>query len=113
VQVLLNGGLKLTNASIAGIAGNAPGWTFRLFGGAGVVFARAVTVGVEAVQQPTEIDGFAGADVPATLAVFGRLTPAGGRFSAEIAFVRIVGLLAPDVDVKAVNRLLAGASVRF
>lgn len=35
--VLVNGGGKVTNAALYGIAGNAPGWSARVFGGVGFV----------------------------------------------------------------------------
>jgi hypothetical protein len=113
VAILLNGGVKVSNAVLAGIAGNQPQWTPRVFGSVGVVLSPGVTVAGEFVQQPTKIEGFNGATIPATISLVARIAPTGGRFGAEVALVRLAGVIAPGVDVQAVNRLMAGVSVGF
>lgn len=112
-SLLVSGGMKVTNASLVGIAGNAPGWSARAFGAVAVVVADLVTAGVEAVDQPRAIEGVAAAELPAIVSLFARGSLPGGRVSLEAGLTRLAGTIAPGVDVKAVNRLVVGASVRF
>jgi hypothetical protein len=113
VSLRAGGGLKFSNASRLGLAGNAPDWTPLGFAAASALVAGLVEVGAEILQQPAEIDGFPAHDVPATLSVFVRLTPLGRRLAIDAAFVRLAGEIAPGVDARAESRFLVGASFRF
>lgn len=111
--VRATGGVKFTNASLFGIAGNAPEWTSRGFGAASVAFGGIIELGGEVVQQPGEIDGFTGADIPTTVTTFARFMPAARRLAIDLAIVRLAGEIAPGLDVDATNRIVLGASYRF
>ena len=122
LSILLNGGLKATNASLFAFAGTATGWAARGFGAAALVVANKVTIGSEVLQQPKAFEGLPEADVPATISAYVQATPAGAHLSLTLAIVRLAGEIASNpptfpgrtsVDVKAVNRIVLGATVRF
>ena len=54
VAILANGGLKMTNASMMGLAGNSPDWTAAGFVAGGIVLREMVTVGSDFCEQPWE-----------------------------------------------------------
>lgn len=58
LSVLLSGGLRATNASFMGMAGNTPSWELRGFASGGVGLSGRLFVGGEVYQQPSHIDGF-------------------------------------------------------
>lgn len=122
LSILLNGGLKATNASLFAFAGTATGWTARGFGAAALVVADKVSFGSEVLQQPKAFEGLPEAEVPTTISVYVQATPAGAHLSLTLAIVRLAGEIASDpptfpdrtsVDVKAVSRIVLGATVRF
>jgi len=110
--VLLNGGVKFTNASLLGLAGNAPDWTPVGFVSGAVDLADTVLVGAEWLQHPADIEGVPNADVPGTITLFARIG-VGRRVSIDAAFVRLADEIAPGVDVKATSGFLAGVSYSF
>jgi hypothetical protein len=81
VPVLFNAGLRGTNASLWGLAGNAPGYSARGFGALAFVFTLPnkgnLIVGSEAAQQPQRIkDGSAAIlDVPTSVVYAVRYVP--------------------------------------
>jgi hypothetical protein len=114
VSAIFTGGVKATNASLLGLAGNAPGWSIRAFGAAGVSISDALVIGVDLLQQSARIDGMlATTDLPATVAYYVRFIPIKARLDINIGIVRLGNTLAPGLDIKANNRLTAGASFRF
>jgi hypothetical protein len=113
LAVVLNGGVKITNASLFAIAGTASDWTARGFAAAAVDVAGRVVVGGEILQQPKAFEGLPEADVPSTLSAFVRVTPVVDRLSVVLALVRLAGTIAPGIDADAVNRLGLGATFRF
>ena len=67
-SVQVNGGVKMTNASLFGFAGTAEGWTARGFGAVAVTTANGkVSAGAEILQQPRAFEGLPEAEVPATI----------------------------------------------
>lgn len=58
MPLLVSGGLRVTNASLYGVSGNAPDWTAGVFFTGGVVLAERALAGVEYSQQPSEIEDF-------------------------------------------------------
>jgi hypothetical protein len=122
LSILLNGGLKATNASLFAFAGNATGWTAGGFGAAALVVADKVTIGSEVLQQPKAFEGLPEAEVPTTLSAYVQAMPVRAHLSLTLAVVRLAGQIAsnpptfpgrPSVDVKAINRIVLGATVRF
>ncbi|MBI1760934.1 MAG: DUF3034 family protein [Acidobacteria bacterium] len=115
---LLNFGVKATNASVFGIAGNAPDWQARAFGAAAIVVKgpskSTLIFGSEFAQQPHFIKDLPGATVPTTLTYFVRIVPNGEvPFNLDFGVAQAVGKIAPGVDLKARNQLAMGLSYRF
>jgi hypothetical protein len=81
VPVLLNAGLRGTNASLWGLGGNAPDFSARGFGALAFVFTgpnkSTIIVGSEASQQPKQIKTGAGAalDIPTSEVYAVRFVP--------------------------------------
>jgi hypothetical protein len=114
VSAIFTGGVKATNASLLGLAGNAPGWSTRAFGAAGVSVSEALVMGVDLSQQSAKIDGvLATTDLPATVAYYVRFIPIKARLNIDIGVVRLGNTIAPGLDIKANNQLTVGASFRF
>lgn len=114
VLLRLGGGLKVSNASLFGIAGNAPEWEPLAFGTGSVTFGRAIEFGAEYIQQPDAIDGLPNAEIPGTFTTFGRYTPA-RRLAIDFAIVRLASDIGTgqEIDIQARSRLVFGVSYRF
>lgn len=117
LPIVLSGGVKATNASIMGIAGNATDWKARAFGGAAFVVKgpskSTLIFGAEAVQQPKHVKGLPGATIPTTLDYFVRIIPAKTPLAVDFAIVQAAGVITPGVDVKARARFGMGVSYNF
>lgn len=118
VPIVLNFGVKETNASLLGIAGNAPAWGPRLFGAAGFVLPgpakSKVVVGSEFLQQPRHIQNLPGATVPTTLTYFARVIPIPERpFNLDFGVAQAAGKVLPGANVNARAQFAFGASYRF
>lgn len=115
---LLNFGVKGTNASVFGIAGNATKWEARAFGAVAFVFkgpAKSTLIfGSEAAQQPRYIKDLPGATVPTTMTYFVRIVPMPEKaFNLDFGVAQAVGKIAPGVDLKARSQFAMGTSYRF
>ena len=79
LPLVFNLGYKATNASVFGLAGNAPAYTGRLFGAAAFVVkgpAKSQLIfGSEFAQQPREVRNLPGAFVPTTITYAARIVP--------------------------------------
>ena len=118
VPIVANFGVKVTNASVFGIAGNAPDWQARLFGALGFVLpgpaGAKFVVGSEAAQQPPHIQDLPGATLPTTLTYFVRvLLPAQTRLNIDFGVARAAGEILPGVNIEAESQFAAGISYRF
>jgi hypothetical protein len=114
VSFVVSGGVRGTNASFMGIAGNAPSWEARGFASGGVLLGRSVMLGAEVRQQPAHLDGFPEARIPSTVAYFARVQPRRTtRFNFDLALVDAGGSVAAGQDLKAQSRLAGGVSFRF
>lgn len=118
VPIVINFGLKETNAALLGIAGNAPSWEPRLFGAAGFVLPgpkkSKVVVGSEVLQQPHRIQNLPGATLPTTLTYFARVFPLPEKpFNLDFGVAQAAGQVLPGADVKARAQFAFGASYRF
>ena len=81
LPLVFNAGVKATNASLLGIAGNAPGYSARGFGAAGFAFKgpgrSTILLGSEVLQEPRSIEGLPGAVIPTTITYAVRIVPSG------------------------------------
>lgn len=115
---VLSLGVKATNASIMGLAGNASAWQGRAFGAAAFVVKgpakSQLILGSEFAQQPRYIKDLPGATVPTTLTCFVRIVPnAEVPFNLDFGVAQAAGKIAPGVDVKARAQFAMGVSYRF
>ena len=128
LPILLSLGDKVTNASILGIAGDAPHWQGRIFGAAAFAVRgpakSALVFGSEALQQPRSIQGlnaFLGetATIPTSLSYFVRLGPHLDRSPLQLDFAvtQLAGKIADVpgrvVDLNARVRIATGFSYHF
>ncbi|HUO61358.1 MAG TPA: DUF3034 family protein [Candidatus Acidoferrales bacterium] len=116
---LVSAGYKYTNASIMGIAGNAPDFTSRAFGAAAVVLKgpakSVVVVGAEAAQEPNHLKYVPGCSIPTSLSYFARVVPIPEKpINLDFAVVQAAGNInraLPSLDARA--RFGMGISYRF
>lgn len=129
LPIVLNAGYKWTNASIMGVAGNAPNYANTAFGTfAFVVTAPAKTsliFGAEALQQPHYLEGLyvsgvGGPTIPTTLIYFVRVVPNKLRFNVDFGIGQFAGKITPGIDevlpainLKARNQAAVGLTYHF
>jgi hypothetical protein len=111
-------GFKATNASVLGIAGNAPDWQGRLFGAVGFVVPGPVrskiVLGSEFLQEPRRIQGLPGAELPTTLTYFARVIPRGELpFNVDFGVAQVANNIMPGVKLHARSQFALGLSYRF
>jgi hypothetical protein len=115
VPIVLNLGYKATNASVYGLAGNAPGYTGRLFGAAAFVFkgpAKSTLIfGSEFSQEPRTVQNLLGAIVPTTITYAARIVPSEKRkFNIDFGVAQAAGTIEPGVNLKARHQFALGIS---
>jgi len=118
LPIVGNFGIKATNASVLGIAGNAPYWQGRLFGTVGFVVPgpvkSKVIVGSEFLQEPRHIAGLPGASLPTTLTYFARVIPRGELpFNVDFGVAQVANNIMPGVKLQVRSQFALGASYRF
>jgi hypothetical protein len=124
LPIVLNAGVKGTDASIMGIAGNAgdikgnAAWSARAFGAAAFVLpgpAKSKLIfGSEAAQQPKYLYKLPGPTIPTTLTYFVRVLPPGKiPINFDLGVAQVVGNVASGVDLKASHQVGMGISYRF
>lgn len=118
VPILLNFGYKGTNASALGLAGNAPGWKGRAFGGVGFVVtgpAKSTLIfAAEISQQQKSVKNLPGVVMPTMLAYAVRIVPTEkSKFNVDLGMAQIAGRIAPGVDLKLRKQLVLGVSYAF
>jgi len=118
LPIVLSAGVRGTNASIMGIAGNAPEWTARAFGAAAFVVKgpakSSIILGSEFSQQPKEIAGLPGAVIPTTLTYFARIVPKTEKgMNIDFGVAQVAGRIAPGVDLKSRAQFGMGVSYHF
>jgi hypothetical protein len=118
IPIVLNFGAKETNASLLGIAGNAPAWGPRLFGAAGFVLPgpakSKVVVGSEFLQEPHHIQNLPGATLPTTLTYFARVIPIPERpFNLDFGVAQAAGEVLPGAKLNARAQFAFGATYQF
>lgn len=118
LPLVLNFGYKATNASVFGLAGNAPGYKGRAFGAAAFVVkgpAKSTLIfGSEFAQQPREVRNLPGADVPTTITYAARLVPfEKSKFNVDFGVAQAAGKILPGVDLNARHQFALGVSYGF
>ena len=119
VPILLNFGIKGTNAALLGVGGNATAWQGRLFGAAAFVVkgpaGSAMVFGGEFMQNPRYIKDLPGPTLPTSLTYFVRIIPAPERVKLNVDFgvLQAAGKIAPGVDLKARHQFALGVSYHF
>jgi hypothetical protein len=118
LPILVNAGVKGTNAALLGIAGNAPDWQARGFGALAFVLSgpakSKIAVGSEVAQQPHYIQDLPGATLPTTLTYFARVIPSAEHpFNLDFGVAQAAGKVLPAADVEARARFAFGVSYRF
>lgn len=127
--IVLDFGFKGTNASLLGLAGNAPAYQGRFFGAAAVAIpgpARStLMLAAEALQQPRYIDGLPGAVIPTTLTYAVRIIPSGAfpashgwgeetpRLNIDFGLAQAAGNIAPGANLRARHQFAMGVSYAF
>jgi hypothetical protein len=124
VPIQLNLGVKLTNASLMGIAANSPDWEARAFGAAAFEVkgpeSSRLMLGMEFAQQPQQLKEVpgpffpTGATIPTTLAYFVRVRPGGdAKVNLDFGIVQLAGRIGPGFDLQARHQFTMGASYQF
>jgi len=119
LPIVANVGFKVTDASLLGIAGNAPDWQGGAFGALAFVLPgpakSKVVVGSEALQQPNHIQGLPSAtSIPTTLTYFARILPPGKLpFNVDFGVAQIANRILPGVELKARSQFAFGISYHF
>jgi hypothetical protein len=128
LPLVFNAGVKATNASLLGIAGNAPGYSARGFGAAGFAFKgpgrSTILLGSEVLQEPRSIEGLPGAVIPTTITYAVRIVPSGAlpihgwgvetpKLTLDFGIAQAAGRIAPGVDLQARRQFAFGISYGF
>jgi len=116
LPLVFNLGYKATNASVFGLAGNAPAYKGRLFGAAAFVLkgpAKSQLIfASEFAQQPREVQNLPGAIVPTTITYAARIVPLPERakFNIDFGVAQAAGKILPGVDLKVRRQFALGVS---
>ena len=115
VPIVLNLGYKATNASVYGLAGNAPAYKGRLFGAAAFVFkgpAKSTLIfGSEFSQEPREVQNLPGAIVPTTITYAARIVPSEKhKLNIDFGVAQAAGQILPGVNLQARHQFALGIS---
>jgi DUF3034 family protein len=128
LPLVFNVGFKATNASLLGLAGNAPGYYGRAFGAAGFAFKgpgrSTILLGSEFMQQPRRIEGLPGAVIPTTLTYAVRIIPSGAlplhgwgvetpKLTIDFGLAQAAGNIMPGLDLQARHQFAFGISYGF
>jgi hypothetical protein len=121
VPILLNAGLRGTNASLWGLAGNAPGYSARGFGALAFIFTLPnkgnLILGSEAAQQPQRINevGTPILDVPTSVVYAARFVPSPKhKLNIDVGVLHATsGHDATDYLANAKDRVAFGLSYGF
>lgn len=115
LPIVLNLGYKATNASVYGLAGNAPAYNGRLFGAAAFVLrgpaGSTLIFGSEFSQQPRDVQNLPGAIVPTTIAYAARIVPSeGAKLNIDFGVAQAAGQILPGVNLRARHQFALGIS---
>jgi hypothetical protein len=129
IPLVFNLGLKATNASLLGLAGNAPTYQGRLFGAAAFAVRgprrSTILLGSEVLQEPRSVQGLAVIDVPTTVTYAIRIIPRGTlpfsgwqvekppKLTVDLGLAQVVGTVAPGLNLKARLQFALGVTYGF
>ena len=128
LPLVFNAGFKATNASLLGLAGNAPGYYGRAFGAAGFAFKgpgrSTILLGSEVLQEPRKIEGLPGAVIPTTITYAVRIVPSGAlpihgwgiekpKLTLDFGVAQVAGNIMPGVNLQARHQFAFGISYGF
>ncbi len=122
--VVLNAGVRGTDAELWGMGGNAPDWQARGFGALAFVFkgpsGSTLIFGSEAAQQPHHPTDFPTLNIPTTLTYCARVVPsAKHKLNVDFGVAQIAGQVigtptsAGNVNLKARHQVGAQVSYGF
>ena len=128
LPLVFNAGFKATNASLLGLAGNAPGYYGRAFGAGGFAFKgpgrSTILLGSEVMQEPRSIQGLPGAVMPTTITYAVRIVPSGAlpihgwgvetpKLTLDFGLAQAAGNIMQGVDLEARHQFAFGISYGF
>ncbi len=128
LPLVFNAGFKMTNASILGLAGNAPGYQGRFFGAAAFALKgpgrSTILIGSEILQEPRRVEDLPGVVIPTTVTYAVRIIPGGAlpihgwsaetpRLTVDFGLLQAAGNVAPGLNLDARNRFAFGISYGF
>jgi len=115
LPIVLNAGYKATDASVLGLAGNAPAYRGRAFGAAAFVLKgpahSSIILGSEVLQEPRSVQSLPGAIVPTTITYAARIVPLAERkFNVDFGVAQAAGQIMPGVNLYARHQFALGIS---
>jgi hypothetical protein len=128
LPLVFNVGIKATNASLLGLAGNAPGYQGRAFGAFAFSIpgpkTTTILLGSEVQQEPRRIEGLPTAVVPTTITYVARFMPAGAfplrgwssespKITLDFGIAQAVGEILPGLNLRARKQYALGITYGF
>jgi hypothetical protein len=128
LPLVFNLGFKATDASLLGLAGNAPAYQGRFFGAAALALRgpgrSTILVGSEVLQEPRTVQDLPGVVVPTTITYAVRIVPAGAlplhgwgvespKLTIDLGLAQAAGNVAPGVNLHARHQFALGVSYGF
>jgi hypothetical protein len=128
LPLVFNLGYKATDASLLGLAGNAPAYKGRLFGAAAFALKgpgrSSILLGSEFLQEPRSVQGLPGAVIPTTITYAIRIVPAGAlplhgwgvespKLTIDLGIAKVAGNIMPGVNLQAQHQFALGISYGF
>jgi hypothetical protein len=115
LPIVLNAGYKVTNASVLGLAGNAPAYRGRAFGAVAFVLKgpakSTIILGSELLQEPRDVQALPGAIVPTTITYAVRIVPpTEKKFNIDFGVAQAAGQIMPGVNLFARHQFALGIS---
>jgi hypothetical protein len=128
LPLVFNLGFKATNASLLGLAGNAPAYKGRLFGAAAFALKgpgkSTILLGSEFLQEPRNVEGVPDAVIPTTITYAIRIVPAGAlplhgwgvespKLTIDLGVAQVAGNVVQGVNLQAQHQFALGVSYEF
>lgn len=128
LPLVFNLGFKATNASLLGLAGNAPAYKGRLFGAGAFALKgpgkSTILLGSEFLQEPRNVEGVPNAVIPTTITYAIRIVPAGAlplhgwgvespKLTIDLGVAQVAGNVLQGVNLQAQHQFALGVSYEF
>ena len=118
LPLVLDGGIRGTNAEVWGLAGNATRFQGRVFGVAGFGLPgpakSLIILGVEVAQQPPHPEGQAAAVIPTTITYACRIVPPSEhKFNIDVGVAQVANHILPGVALHSRSQFGMGISYAF